>query len=353
MEHTYYELTYPAMYSLLRQIKQFNYILLGESTHGTEEYFLIRLAITILLVKDFGYTTILFETEWSIGYYFNLFIHSKIDSPVEQVVKRFDKYYPKWMLHNEYIIQLLLFLRKWNKDHTKKVFFYGIDCQNIKLANENVCSEKTLNCSVVSKLIKNYSIMRSSNNYWNVRDSFWETIIQEIQKYNHTSKFVLWAHNSHIGNVNAQSDNQNKINIGLLLDRTYSCFKMGFSTYSGSVKASSEWGKPGRKYRLSKARPDSYEFMFHELAQASNMNAFIYLCNPRIDMNLSFRYVGVVYDSKNEYQAHYQVTNIHKEYNAIVFIDETSYLKGPTTTRKFMKSLSQYNTYSRQLLNSQ
>ena len=31
------------------------------STHGTEEYFAHRLAISIIMIKDFGYNTVLFE----------------------------------------------------------------------------------------------------------------------------------------------------------------------------------------------------------------------------------------------------------------------------------------------------
>ena len=66
------------MYEILKKVRSYSYVLLGESTHGTDEYFALRLAITIFLIKDFGYNTILFETDWSLGYQLNLYIHELV-----------------------------------------------------------------------------------------------------------------------------------------------------------------------------------------------------------------------------------------------------------------------------------
>ena len=83
----YQLLNYKNIIELLKFIQNYNYILLGESTHGTEEFFLLRYVMTILLIKNFNFNTVLFEMEWSIGYQINLYIHSKINKDIFSIRK--------------------------------------------------------------------------------------------------------------------------------------------------------------------------------------------------------------------------------------------------------------------------
>ena len=78
-----------------------------------------------------------------------------------------------------------------------------------------------------------------------------------------------------------------------------------------------------------------------------NVPNFIYICNPRIHMKHYFRYVGVVYDSIHEMKAHYQMTDINKEFNIVIYLDKTSYLKTPPQVKS--KSLPQYYALSKRL----
>ena len=341
-------ISYSNLYPILQTLQNTQYLLLGESTHGTEEYFAIRLAITIIMIKDFGFNTILFETEWSLGYQLNLFIHSKIDKPIHLFFNKIFHSFPKWMGNNEYIMHLILFMKKWNDTHSNKVYFYGIDCQNLELAEKHLCQEKTLNCSVIQQIIQNHGKMKKSSLYWNQRDKFWHHVIRMIQ-HRQDSKFILWAHNSHIGNIKANFHQPNKINIGYLLDRSHKSFKLGFSTYHGTLKASKSWGTPGRKYVLTKARPESFELIFHNMCKEYQLSSLIYVCNTQYHTKHYFRYVGVVYDPNNEIESHYQMTDINKEYNIVLFIDKTNYLKHPSKIHS--KTLSQYYTMSKKILN--
>ena len=70
------------------------------------------------------------------------------------------------------------------------------------------------------------------------------------------------------------------------------------------------------------------------------LKSFIYYCNPSFTDEKSFRYVGVVYDTDNEYESHYQKTNINREYDCIIYIDQTNYLPLSTSLQmKKMKSI--------------
>ena len=325
-------LNYNTIYEAISRARDQHYILLGESTHGTDEYYLIRLIMTIIMVQDFGFRTIMFETEWSLGYQLNLYIHSIIDGDIQHLLNKLFVKYPKWMCNNDYIMHLVLFLKKWNKTHgDDKVYFYGIDCQDIEIANKNVCHDNTVNCRIVKQIVNNYSKMKSSGNYWNMRDTFWFNIIKQLELDNN-HKFVLWAHNSHIGNVRANLHNTNKINIGYLLDSAYGSYKIGFSTFKGTVKASKEWGGIGRKYSLKPAIEGSYEHMFHLITKEIDKKEFglVYYSNPLTPIQKQIRYVGVIYNSDNEMVAHYNKTNINQEFNVVIFVDTTNYLKSLT-----------------------
>ena len=206
---------------IIEKAAKHNYVLLGESTHGTKEYFEKRLSITKKLVSQYKFNIILFETEWSLGYQINQYIHGKLNMKPELLLLKLSAHYPKWMLNNKYILELIIFLKKWNdnhKEHNKKVYFYGIDCQNLEIAKKNVCHENHINCEIVKSIIKNYHKMNKSENYWDMRDKFWFYIMETIKNHHH-SKFVLWAHNSHIGNISANKNNQNSVNIGYLLEK--------------------------------------------------------------------------------------------------------------------------------------
>ena len=143
------------LFHTLKQLKTKQYVLLGESTHGTEEFYKIRLIITMILVQKYNFNIVLFETDWSIGYELNKFIHSQLKGNIKTILNRIIQSYPKWMVNNEYIMKLLLFLKQWNLTHSEKVYFYGVDCQDIDLAHKNVCEDDTLNCFLVKKIIQN------------------------------------------------------------------------------------------------------------------------------------------------------------------------------------------------------
>ena len=327
-------LNYENLYKILQNIQLSNYILLGESTHGTEEYYLVRLIITMILVKDFGYRTIMFETEWSEGYILNLFIHSLIDIDITKLFNKTFYKFPKWMCNNEYIKDLILFLRNWNlKNKKDKVYFYGVDCQDIELAKKNVCEDDTINCRIVSQIIDNYYKMKKANSYWNMRDSFWFKIIKQL-KITQKNKLVLWAHNSHIGNVSANINRGKTINIGFLLDQAFGSFKIGFSTFGGTVKAGKSWGEPGKKYFLKPGIEDSYESMFSQICKIKNTNNIIYYSNPSNSLKKFFRYVGVVYKPDTEMVSHYKKTNIDKEFNILIFFNHSNFLKRPVFDNK-------------------
>ena len=103
-------------------------LLLGESTHGTEEFYQIRSDITKHLVENNDYNIILFETDWFNLYNVNKYINnnSESDDVFEALININN--FPKWLWKNNVIIELIEWLRMYNTLTNKNIYILGLDC---------------------------------------------------------------------------------------------------------------------------------------------------------------------------------------------------------------------------------
>jgi erythromycin esterase-like protein len=118
---------------------------------------------------------------------------------------------------------------------------------------------------------------------WNLRDRHMHNTLKEIlEHYNEKRnwsrpKAVVWAHNSHLGDARATSVSEmGEFNIGQLVRQTFGLsksFNIGFSTYQGTVRAATKWGRPGEVMEINEARPESYEHLFHTAALRATQQA--------------------------------------------------------------------------------
>jgi erythromycin esterase-like protein len=100
---------------------------------------------------------------------------------------------------------------------------------------------------------------------------------------------------------------------------------IGFSTYSGSVTAATQWGGPARRRRVQPALPDSYEALFHELDVERFLiilrhggAAIASLRQPRLE-----RAIGVIYRPETERLSHYFSARLSEQFDAVLHFDET------------------------------
>lgn len=105
-------------------------VLLGESTHGTSEYYAIRAEISKSLIKDKGFSFIGVEGDWASIYRLNLYVKglcTKYET-AEDIMRTFQRW-PKWMWANKETAQLVEWLKRHNesKKIDERIGFYGID----------------------------------------------------------------------------------------------------------------------------------------------------------------------------------------------------------------------------------
>eukprot|EP01083_Nonionella_stella_P000968 2785_1 len=113
-------------------------VLLGESTHGTHEFYTLRSFITKYLILHQDFTSIFLEMDFPKLFRLNLYVLGRLKGKHIDVNALFDdlKDYPSWMYRNEVIKELVIWLRNFNmklkqnhKEH-RMVTFYGIDMQS-------------------------------------------------------------------------------------------------------------------------------------------------------------------------------------------------------------------------------
>jgi erythromycin esterase-like protein len=99
---------------LLEQIGKNNvqYVLLGEASHGTSEFYSWRSEITKRLIKERGFSFIAVEGDWPDCYSVNRYIKGMSDSAKNayDVLYSFNRW-PTWMWANREIVNLVEWLR--------------------------------------------------------------------------------------------------------------------------------------------------------------------------------------------------------------------------------------------------
>src|SRR5258705_7115555 len=115
---------------LIKEIGKARVVLLGESTHGSHEFYQWRSAITKKLIQEKGFDFIAIEGDWVDSYKVNQFIKGqKQDSlAVIELLKQYDRW-PSSMWGNYETAALIQWLNGYNKSITgkNKIGFYGLD----------------------------------------------------------------------------------------------------------------------------------------------------------------------------------------------------------------------------------
>jgi erythromycin esterase-like protein len=119
--------------SLIHEINQEKYVLLGESSHGTSEFYKIRAEISKKLIEDKGFRFLAVEGDWPACQQINRYIkgYDHIHTSARQVLTSFDRW-PTWIWANEEMIDFIEWLKSYNQTHSnKQVGFYGVDVYSL------------------------------------------------------------------------------------------------------------------------------------------------------------------------------------------------------------------------------
>lgn len=119
---------------LIDRIGDSHFVLLGEASHGTADYYSWRARISERLIREKGFSFIAVEGDWPDCYRVNRYVKGYADAGAnaQEVLHAFERW-PTWMWANEEVAELAESLRQHNAllPDEKKVGFYGLDVYSL------------------------------------------------------------------------------------------------------------------------------------------------------------------------------------------------------------------------------
>lgn len=393
--------------TILNGARSADFVLLGEASHGTHEFYETRAKLTRRLIEEQGFNGVIVEANWPEAYRVNQYVLGVgADETAEQSLSSFDEY-PQWMWRNTAVRDFVEWLRGWNlarPEGATRTRFHGMDLYSLYGSRDAVieyaaglgedeankardryaalgrsdedpqvyarsaafggrsaaggakdqfehltdatavvressdanAAEAAFNALQNARVVKNgeeyYRQMYDGRvNTWNLRDRHMvdtiDAVAEHLRRRDGYARIVIWAHNSHLGDARAtESKRRGEWNVGQLVRERHpeKSLLVGFSTSTGTVMASSDWGGEGVVKQVRKPLPGSYERVFHE----SGVPAFVLPLHAegiekQFEKRLLERAIGVIYRPDTERWSHYFEAEMSKQFDVVIHFEET------------------------------
>jgi len=395
--------------TLIDLLASARFALLGEASHGSDDFYRERAAITRRLIVERGLDAVAVEADWPDAYRVNRYVRGLSDDGSGTDALADFKRFPAWMWRNTVVLEFIEWLREHNAERApeQRVGFYGLDLYSLFTSIEAVLAyldrtdaeaarrarqryacfdrfgddsqaygyaarfglDASCEQAVVAqlrdmvaqggamsrgladgdadaffhaqqnaRLVKNaeeyYRSMFSSRvSSWNLRDRHMAETLAELDGHlsrqrGRPARIAVWAHNSHLGDARAtEMGEAGELNLGQLVRERCGAAAalLGFSTYSGTVTAASDWDMPAETKEVRPGLEGSYEALFHRVDSArfrlilrGNAELAEALSPPRLQ-----RAIGVIYRPESERQSHYFHSRLPRQFDALVHLDAT------------------------------
>ena len=399
--------------ALLELVGNRRFVLLGEASHGTHEFYDHRARITQRLIREKGFHAVAVEADWPDAYRLNRYVrYAGADRNANEALSDFERF-PIWMWRNTVVRDFIEWLRKENEQRSAEsphTGFYGLDLYSLNASiravlgyldkvdpegakrarfryscfdhyaedtqgygyatsfglaqscedevitqlmelqrraaeyaqrDGRVAADEFFYAEQNARLVKNAeqyyrSMFQGRVSSWNLRDKHMTDTLDALAAHLDAqvgrSKIVIWAHNSHLGDARAtERSDQSEWNVGQLVRERHGndALLVGFTTYTGTVTAASDWDGPHERKRVRPGLPGSYEALFHGLQTpdflllpATDPELAEALKEPRLE-----RAIGVIYRPETERHSHYFYARLADQFDAVIHLDETSALE--------------------------
>lgn len=116
---------------LLAAVGQARFVLIGEASHGTREFYRERAEITQRLILERRIDAVAVEADWPDAYRLHRYVtgHSS-DVHAAQALEGFERF-PAWMWRNTEVVRFAHWLRNHNLSSGSQVGFFGLDLYSL------------------------------------------------------------------------------------------------------------------------------------------------------------------------------------------------------------------------------
>jgi erythromycin esterase-like protein len=244
-------------------------ILIGEASHGTQDFYQTRATLTQRLIDEHGFRAVVCEADWPDSFRVHVYVTGRSDDPDAIAALSDLRRFPAWMWRNTVTAKFIEWLRHWNgrsgSDRSQAGFF-GMDLYSLHTFIESVldylervhpaaarrarhryattyhgkvpCEDEVVfqllelqskqrellqrdghiaaeeffsaeqNARLVMNAERYYrSMFHGRDESWNLRDTHMFETLLDIRSHldDGKAKVIVWAHNSHLGDARATS----------------------------------------------------------------------------------------------------------------------------------------------------
>ncbi|WP_327117310.1 erythromycin esterase family protein [Nocardia sp. NBC_01730] len=146
------------------------FVLIGESSHGTEEFYAARAAITRWLIMEKGFTAVAAEADWPDAHRVDQYVRGLgTDESAASALHSFERF-PSWMWRNTVVWEFISWLRLHNDEQRRAggalAGFYGLDLYSMHRSMRQVITYlETVDPDAAERARRRYSCFdRTSEN---------------------------------------------------------------------------------------------------------------------------------------------------------------------------------------------
>jgi erythromycin esterase-like protein len=126
---------------LLNRIGDASFVLIGEASHGTHDFYHERAQITQRLIQEKSFTAVAVEGDWPDAYRVNRYVRDASDDAFAVEALGDFRRFPAWMWRNTDVVEFVEWLRAYNDAlpaGSVKAGFYGLDLYSLHASMEAV-----------------------------------------------------------------------------------------------------------------------------------------------------------------------------------------------------------------------
>jgi len=156
---------------LIKLIAQKPLVLIGDSTHGTHEFYQQRINITRQLIQKKNFKLIFLEADWPNAYRINQYIQGSNSYTALQVLN-VDTPHAVWLWNNLEMLNFIQWLRAYNKQLSpaeQKVSVYGMDIYSFDQSKQEVINYlQTFSAEAAQQAVHRYQCFSHYGNDVNI-----------------------------------------------------------------------------------------------------------------------------------------------------------------------------------------
>ncbi|HEX8368726.1 MAG TPA: erythromycin esterase family protein [Pyrinomonadaceae bacterium] len=125
---------------ILALVGDARFVLIGEASHGTHEFYQCRAEVTKRLIAEKGFAAVAVEADFPDAYRVNRFVRGiGSDKNADEALRDFERF-PLWMWRNTEVLEFVEWLKEFNahKPLNNQAGFYGIDLYSLHASMEAV-----------------------------------------------------------------------------------------------------------------------------------------------------------------------------------------------------------------------